>query len=176
VAIAGISMGGTLALQMALDQPAQVSRLVLINTFACLRPKQVEAWLYFASRFALAHLLGVRVQAQAVANHLFPGPEDTALRQVFIEQISQANPAGYRAAMRALARFNVSHRLDQVSAPTLVITGADDSTVPPATQEFLAKHIHNTRHEIIAGAGHAVIVQKPVQINRLLIDFITSDS
>jgi 3-oxoadipate enol-lactonase len=174
--IVGISMGGSVALQMAIDTPSQVSRLVLINTFACLRPRQASAWLYYAIRFFLAHIIGVQTQARAVANHLFPRPEDAVLRELFIEQISQADPAGYRAAMRALARFNVSKRLAEIGAPTLVITGDQDTTVPREIQDKLAQNISSARHEIIRGTGHAVTVEMPDQVNRLLIAFIKEGS
>jgi 3-oxoadipate enol-lactonase len=170
--IAGISMGGTVALQLAIDRPDLVSRLILINTFARLRPMQLRTWLYFASRFFLAHIIGVRTQARTVAKHLFPRPQDAALRELFVEQISQADPAGYRAAMRALARFDVSRRLAEISVPTLVITGDQDTTVPREIQQALATHIPGACHEIISGAGHAATVEKPEQINRLLINFI----
>jgi 3-oxoadipate enol-lactonase len=173
-AIVGISMGGTLALQIALDNPDLVSRLVLINTFSCLRPRQIKTWCYFAARFILAHAIGVHRQAQAVAYHLFPDPKDEALRQIFISQISEADPSGYRAAMRALARFNVSARLNEVTIPTLVITGGNDTTVPLDVQGILANNIPGARHTTIPGAGHAVTVEQPDQVNRLLIDFITS--
>ena len=126
--VVGISMGGALALQMALDNPELVSRLILINTFSHLRPKRVKTWVYFAVRFAMLHIIGLKAQAHAVATHLFPSPADAALREIFYTQISQADPAGYRAAMRALARFNVSrasrrsqsqHWLSQVRMTTL---------------------------------------------------------
>ena len=173
--LVGISMGGALALQMAIDAPTRVSKLVLINTFACLYPKNARTWLYFASRFALAHIVGVRAQAYTVANHLFPRPEEAGLRQIFVDQISQANPAGYRAAMRALARFNVSSHLKDISIPTLVITGDQDRTVPREVQDFLVNNITGARQEIILGAGHAVTVEKPSQVNLLLTDFISDD-
>jgi len=170
--VVGISMGGALALQMALDNPELVSRLILINTFSHLRPKRVKTWVYFAVRFAMLHIIGLKAQAHAVATHLFPSPADAALREIFYTQISQADPAGYRAAMRALARFNVSRRLKEIAIPTLVITGENDNTVPPDLQSALTANIPNARHVLIAGAGHAVIVEKPDRVNRLLISFI----
>lgn len=173
VVVVGISMGGALALQMALDYPELVSRLILINTFSHLRPKRLKTWVYFAVRFAMIHIIGLEAQARAVANHLFPSPTDAALREIFITQIGQADPAGYRAAMRALARFNVSRRLKEIAIPTLVITGEGDNTVPPDLQRALAANIRNARHVLIAGAGHAVTVEKPDAVNRLLVDFIT---
>jgi pimeloyl-ACP methyl ester carboxylesterase len=174
--IVGISMGGTIALQLALDAPDKVAKLVLINTFACLRPKHARTWLYFASRFILAHLISVGSQQRIVANHLFPRPEDSALREMFAQQLSQANPAGYRAAMRALARFDVTNQIHSIMIPTLVITGDQDGSVPREIQDSLAENMPHAQHAIITGAGHAVTVEKPAEVNRLLVEFIKIDS
>lgn len=172
--IVGISMGGTHALQFALDYPQSTRKLVLINTFARLRPRNLSGWFYFALRFLLVHSLGVPYQARTVAQRLFPDPEQTELRQEFIAQIEQADPTGYRAAMRALARFDVQERLAEIHLPTLVITASNDTTVPPAAQKQLASGISAARQEIIQGAGHAVTVEKPELVNQILVDFLKS--
>jgi pimeloyl-ACP methyl ester carboxylesterase len=151
--VVGISMGGTLALQLALDFPVLVDRLVLVNTFACLRPERLSIWLNFALRFVLVHTLGLQIQARTVARRIFPRSDQELLRKVLFEQICQADPKGYSAAMRALARFNVLHRLGEIHVPTLVITGELDGTVSPKNQRILADRIPNARQEVIPGAG-----------------------
>ncbi len=175
-AVVGISMGGCVALQMAIDEPQLVTKLVLINTFSRLRPRNVGALFYYATRLFLAHAIGVKTQARAVAHHLFPGAGDEALRALFIDQISQADPAGYRATMRALARFDVTQRLPGIQIPTLVITGEQDTTVPIEIQNELASRIPNAQHKTIPGAGHAVTIEKPNEINHILIEFINANS
>ncbi|MEJ2708007.1 MAG: alpha/beta fold hydrolase [Anaerolineales bacterium] len=172
--VVGISMGGTHALQFALDYPQSTRKLVLINTFARLRPGNLSGWFYFALRFLLVHSLGVPYQARTVARRLFPDPEQAELRQALIAQIEQADPTGYRAAMRALARFDVQQRLAEIHLPTLVITASNDTTVPPAAQKQLASGISGARHEIIQGAGHALTVEKPELVNKILVDFLKS--
>lgn len=174
VYVAGISMGGAHALQLVLDHPELVSKLVLVNTFAHLRPAHLSGWLYFGSRAALVHTLGLKTQARLVAKHLFPAPEQAELRRMAIEQIVQASPQGYRAAMRALWRFDVRHRLGAVSIPTLVVTASGDRTVRPETQRALAQGIPNARQAIVHNAGHAVIIDQPQEFNRLLLNFFES--
>ena len=75
VSVVGISMGCTLALQLALDHPSLVEKLVLVNTFARLRPSGIRELLYHSYRFLFVHILGVASQAQLVSQHLFPYPE-----------------------------------------------------------------------------------------------------
>lgn len=170
--IVGISMGGTHALQLALDYPHLVRKLVLVNTFSHFRPTRLSSWLFFALRYLLVHTLGLETQAKAVARRLFPGPERESLRAAYIQQVTQADPRGYRAAMRALATFNVSHRLHEIKAPTLVITGENDATIHPLSQAHLAQSIPGARQVVIPNAGHAVIADRPEQFNAALVEFL----
>lgn len=170
--IVGISMGGAIALQLALDHPQTVSKLVLVNTFASLRPEKLSIWLYFAFRLLLVHTLGLPAQARTVARRIFPHPEQEELRQMLIAQITQANPRAYRAVMRALGRFDVTSRLGEIRVPTLVITGEQDTTVPPNSQQTLVEGIPNAWQIVMTGAGHAVSVEQPEAFNQLLLDFL----
>lgn len=169
--VVGISMGGTVALQLALDYPDFVDRLVLVNTFARLQPDRLVGWLYFAWRLLLVQTVGLPSQARLVARRIFPKPEQEALRQELYEQILQANPAAYKGAILALARFNVLHRLSQVRAPTLIITGDEDTTVSPRNQASLLS-IPEARQVIIHGAGHGVIGDHAAEFNQILLGFL----
>ncbi len=171
--VVGISMGGTLALQLALDYPNRIDRLVLVNTFAGLRPKSLKVWGYFLYRFILVHTVGLDQQARFVAQRIFPKPEQEILRRELIAQVSQASPAGYRATMRALGLLDITSRLGEIHCPTLVITGEQDSTVPPDVQNILVHSIPGASQEIIPGAGHAVSVEKPDEFNRILLAFLS---
>ena len=171
--IAGISMGGTIALQLALEKPGLVEKLVLINTFARLRPVSLRSWIYFITRFFLVNVTGIRTQANYVVRRIFPRQDQEEFRNILLSQIMQANPQGYRAAMRALASFNVVSRLPEIQIPTLVVTAENDTTVPPRTQYALVEGIPDARQAIISSAGHAVIADQPDRFNQVLIDFLT---
>ena len=66
--------------------------------------------------------------------------------------------------MLNLGLFNVVRRLGEVKAPTLVITGQNDTTVDPQRQKVLVNNIPGARQVIIPGAGHAVSIDQPVTI------------
>jgi 3-oxoadipate enol-lactonase len=174
VDVVGISMGGTHALQLAISRPDLVRKLVLANTFSRLRPSSPNEWIYFTIRFFLVHTLGLKVQARTVAQRIFPGPELDEFRQAFLGEILQADPKGYRAAMRALAGFNANPYLASIHCPTLVITSSDDTTVNPAIQKKLAKGIPNARQVLIDNAGHAVIATQAAKFNEILLAFLQS--
>ncbi len=170
--LAGISMGGVLAQQIAIEYPETINKLVIINSYARLDFSKPQTWPYFLTRVILLHTLGLPVQAKAVARKVFPKPEQEMYRRVLIDQILQADPRSYRSAMHDLARFNSADRLHRIQAPTLVITGEQDSTVAPKIQSRLAQGIPNCRQVIIPDAGHAVSIDQYQEFNRILVDFL----
>ena len=172
--VVGISMGGTLALQLAINHPDRVTKLVLVNTFAKLEVANWRVFPYFLLRFILVHTLGIPTQARAVSKRIFPHPDQEFLRQELIRQISQADPKAYRATMRALAIFNVQNRLSEICCPTLVVTGEADNTVPLHNQQQLVQNIPGARQVLMPNAGHAVTVEQPESFNQIMMDFLLS--
>jgi 3-oxoadipate enol-lactonase len=174
--IVGLSMGGAAALQFSVSYAQYTRSLVLVNTFAALRPGSTRGWFYFALRLLLVHTLGLPTQAEFVSRRVFPKPEQELYRQAFIAQVQQANPRAYRSAMRALARFDLTRNLQDIQCPTLVITGKDDTTVPLRLQRRLAASIPGAEHVIIPGAGHAVSIDQSELFNRCLLEFLIKHS
>ena len=172
--IVGISMGGVIALQFALDYPELVKKLVLVNTFAVLRPAHWSGYFYFFQRFLLVNTLGLPAQARVVAQRIFPAPDQEPLRQLLVEQITRADPRAYRAAMLNLGLFNAVNRLGEIKTPTLVVTGQYDTTVDPQRQKTLVDGIAGARQLTIPGAGHAVSIDQPELFNTALKEFLLS--
>ncbi|HEX7541947.1 MAG TPA: alpha/beta hydrolase [Anaerolineales bacterium] len=170
--VVGLSMGGTIAQQFSLDYPHLTRKLVLVSTFAALRPDRLSGWLYFIQRFILVNTLGLPAQAKVVAQRIFPGPRNGQLREMLVQTISHADPRAYRKAMASLGLFNSVKRLGEIKASTLVVTGADDTTVTPARQRMLAEGIPAARQVIIPDAGHAVPVDQAERFNRELLAFL----
>ena len=164
--VAGISFGGAVALQLALDAPQRVRSLTLINTFAHLRPRGLGQWAHMLFRSLLAALLGPHRQAELVARRVFPRPEHAAYREMLARSIRQADPRVYRGVMRALWAFDARPRLAEIRQPTLVVTGSADTTVDPAVQAELARGIPTARQVVIPGGGHAVIADQREAFNR----------
>lgn len=175
VTVVGLSMGGTIAQQIALDFPQQTRALVLVSTFSVLRPERLEDWLYFLRRFILVSALGLPAQARYVAERIFPGPQNEELRALLIASIEKADPRAYRAAMRALGWFNSKRRLGEIQIPVLVVSGRKDTTVPLVSQRKLVGGIQGARQVVIDGAGHAVTIDHPEAFNRVLLDFLAQN-
>ncbi len=171
--LAGISLGGAVALQAALDFPERVRGLMLINTFACLKPHSLSEWVYFTRRGILAFLRSPAVQAKMVADRVFPHPDQHIYRQMLVENINKANPRVYRQAMIALAKFDVRNRLAELNKPVWVVSGAADTTIPLMAQYDLVRRIPNARHYCVSEAGHAVNIDRPEEFNRILLKFLS---
>jgi pimeloyl-ACP methyl ester carboxylesterase len=168
----GFRWGGVIAQQFALDFPLLTKKLVLVSTLSVLRPETLGGWVYFFRQAVSVLLLGPEVQAQMVARRLFPGPQDQELRDMFIAIVSRADPPAYRRSMLALGLFDSRKRLHELQAPTLVITGANDSTVSPDRQKLLAQAIPGARQVVIPMAGHAVSVNQTEKFNQVLLEFL----
>lgn len=170
--VVGISMGGTVALQLALDHPEFVSKLVLVNTFARMKFTSPREILYLLTRLLIASLVGPEKQAEMVAKRVFPHPGQETLRNNLKQRILHTNPCSYRSALQSLWKFDVFNRLKELKMPVLVITGAEDTTVPPKVQEEMARAIPNARHVVVEGSGHGVIADNPEVFNMILLEFL----
>ena len=174
--LVGLSLGGCVAQQIALDCPARVRSLTLVNTFARLDSGEPRTALLVALRMGILGILGLPTQAHFVAARLFPKPEQAPLRQIAAQRIAANDPPTYRRMLVAIKRFDVRDRLGEIRCPTLVIAGERDTTVPLRAKRFLAAHIPGARLEIVADSGHATPVDQPDAFNELLTRFLQSVS
>ncbi len=170
--VLGISLGGAVAQQLALDFPELVRSLVLVNTAARFVSESWRQRLMGVRRVAGVYLFGMDRVAEAVAMRLFPKPEQAPLRRETVERLRTNDVAAYRATLWAIARFNVRARLGEIACPTLVVAGDEDSTVPLASKRLLAQRIPHSRLEIIANSGHATPVDQPEAFNRVAMQFL----
>jgi 3-oxoadipate enol-lactonase len=170
--VVGLSMGGVIAQQFALDFPDLVRKLVLVSTFSVLRPEDLKGWWYFLRRAAVVISRGKDEQAQIVAKHIFPRQNDQVMRDMYISSVRNSDPGAYRMAMVSLGRFDSRKRLKNMHIPTLVITGEEDTTVSPSRQKRMADGIEGACQVIIKGAGHAVSVDQAETFNETLLEFL----
>jgi len=172
VHVIGLSMGGVLAQQLVHDHPHLVDRLMLASTYAVMRPKKLSTWFYFLRRLSALSFRGIPAQAEVVARQVFPKPEQAVLREMLVTTISSADKKTYQEAMRSLGLFDSRRWLNKINHPTLVISGAMDTTVPPKAQLKLAEGIPGARQVLIEDGGHAVNVDQFERFNEIMMDFL----
>jgi pimeloyl-ACP methyl ester carboxylesterase len=132
--VVGLSLGGLVAQQMALDFSERVCSLALTNAFAHLLSVGVARLARLAWRGIVSLALPLERSAQHVARSLFPFPEQAELRRLTAARIAANDPAAYRASIAAIRRFDSRRRLCQITRPTLIVTGDRDRSVPRSLQ------------------------------------------
>jgi pimeloyl-ACP methyl ester carboxylesterase len=169
--VVGISMGGMIALQLAVDEPALVRSLVVVNSGPELVVRTFRERLMILQRFLIVRLLRMRKMEEVLSQRLFPRPDQAPLRQMFVERWAENDPRAYREAMRALVGWSVADRLGDIRCPTLVIASDQDYTPVSAKEAYVAR-MPNARLVVIPDAHHAVTVERPEEFNQALLDFL----
>jgi 3-oxoadipate enol-lactonase len=170
--IAGISYGGELSLAFALRYPARTRTLIVSSSVSQIDPL-LRAW--GESWIAAARLRDPDMLFRVTC------PLN------FSEAYIAANPAALAAArgryklldmdaflelMLAFSRLDLTARLHEITAPTLVIVGEDDLLKPRRYSEIIAREIPAASLAIIPHAGHAVCLERPDLFNSLLLGFL----
>lgn len=182
--LAGHSLGGLIAQQVSLSQPGRVSSLALLCTF--LRGKQGATMSLPLLRLAIRSRIGTRrMRRHAFVEMVMPGEYLAAvdrdalcegLQGLFGRDLADQPPIVMQQ-VRAMARFDASGRLASLAGiPTLVLSAAHDMIARPEYGRALAAAIPGAAFVEIGGAGHAVTIQCPAEVNRLLLGHLESAS
>jgi len=168
----GISMGGVVAQFIGLNYPERINKLVLINTFASIRPQKLDQWYYLIKRYLSTRLLGKNEQAKLVAYRLFPDPDQQIYRDEIIRQITRADAHVYQQALTRLGLLDNRKRMKKIQNETLVLTAEGDTTVPVQNQIEMAKLIPGAKQVFIPKSRHAVIIDQPEIVNQKIVAFL----
>jgi 3-oxoadipate enol-lactonase len=79
---------------------------------------------------------------------------------------------GYAACCAAIETMDLRSRLGAITAPTMVVAGAEDVPTPPVHGELIAGSVPGARFEVVADAGHLANVEQPAEITALLLDHL----
>lgn len=168
----GLSMGGMIGQHLALKAPDRIGRLVLADTTSRMPPEAGPLW---AERIRIAQEKGMEAHVQPTLERWFTAPWRAAHPEVMetIGTLIRNTPvAGYVGCAQAIARIDVTDRLDGIKAPTLVIVGRDDVGTPPAMSEAIAAAIPGARLAVIPAASHLSNIEQAEAFNKLLVDFL----
>jgi len=168
--VAGLSMGGYLALELWRQAPGLVRGLALCDTKAGADTPEGAAGREAFARTALEQ--GLTWVADAMAPKLLrPSPEPAVLKAVR-HLVAGGTPAGVAAAQRGMAvRPDSSPTLATIAVPTLVVVGEQDGLTPPSEAEKLAAGIRGARLVTIPGAGHLSNLENPTAFDAALLQW-----
>lgn len=173
VSFCGLSLGGVVGMWLAVNAPERVERLVLCCTAASFAPRQ--GWV---DRAATVRADGMGAIADAVLGRWFrPSFQDAHPDVVarFRATLVSTPAEGYAACCDALADADLTSRLGEIAAPTLVLTGADDPVAPPATGDALAAAIPGAVHTVVQRAAHIANIEQPDAFTAALLRHLGRD-
>ena len=174
--ILGVSMGGMIAQEIAINHPERVDRLVLGCTFA-----KAGTSAHSAKMNKAIEAYGRSSQNEASQRRLISAMIDLSFnkrssRLLFLPfakiAIRFSSISGILAQMNAVSAHDTVDRLKMVRAPTLVITGTDDRLVSPVSSEIIAKLVPNAKLVTMAGGGHTFFIEMHKEFNSEVLHFL----
>jgi pimeloyl-ACP methyl ester carboxylesterase len=179
--IVGLSMGGYVALTIALEQPHVVRSLVLVGTGAG-GPNRVRRPPHVAAAFTSALRLPYDEFARQTMPYTF-SPGWTEEHPERFEEILAARlerPTPYATieahAEACYAFYGPGCEVERIEARTLVIHGSEDLIVPVENGRRLAERLPNAEYAELRGRGHNLPLEDPHTFARLVLEFVGSDA
>lgn len=174
----GLSMGGMIGMRLALAHPGAMRSLVLLDTSA--DPEAPDRAPAYEAMASMLREQGPESVVDGVMAILFSptflqGRPDKAKRER--DRLLELDRIGVSNATYAVTRRkDISDRLHEIKAPTLVMVGEVDAATPVERAQAIQAAIPGSRLEIIPSAGHMSPIEKPEEVTRLIVDFLSGVS
>lgn len=168
MAVAGVSLGGMIAMQLAVMEPARVEKLALICTSATM---DSGAW---DDRVRLVREQGMASIAQLAMGRFLSETfrsDQPAIAATIERQLRDMDPGGYAGCAAAIRDMRIADRLGDIQCPTLVITGTRDSSTPfEGHGQVLLRSIPGATHRALE-TSHLAPIESPSEIENSLRAF-----
>jgi pimeloyl-ACP methyl ester carboxylesterase len=184
----GHSMGGFTSVELAIDFPERVERLVLVSpaglsTYENPRDLRVVAqmrrfrWIvntYHARVAAHAEILARRPRLRLLepTTHVVARHSDRLPAPFMAEFMRGLGAPGYIEGMAANFDYDYRDRLGEIACPTLIVWGDRDRVVTPKDADLYERLIPNARKAIFKDTGHMAMIERPMAFNALLEGFL----
>jgi pimeloyl-ACP methyl ester carboxylesterase len=197
-AVVGASLGGRIALELALEHPKRVRRLVLVNALGLGRPnvqlsyglltlpRVGEAFMKFAGdavRLAPQQMIRrIAARYAGAGGNLKVTMDDDYFKNLRELYAADGYPDAYLATVRSLvtpkallaADHDLSKRLGEIKMPVQLIWGGNDPLFPVAHAARAHALIAHSRLAVLEGAGHTPQAERPEEFNRVLDNFLST--
>lgn len=174
-ALAGLSMGGYIALEIMRQAPQRVAKLALLDTGAGAetadRTEARKPLLELARRGRFAEITDL--QFPCLVHH--SRHDDAALKAIVRTMNAETGAEAYLRQQQAImSRPDSRPHLAAIACPTLVVVGDDDQLTPPELAHEMASAIPRARLAVIADSGHLSTLERPAAVNKALVEWLSS--
>jgi 3-oxoadipate enol-lactonase len=162
----GVSMGGMILQQLAVDYPDRVRALVLVSTTdgAMVLDKDLPT---------IGNPRDFRDVSRNIIIESFPSGVSAALYQPLLDRIPTWNATVLREALTSMAQANVHGEIRKITAPTLVVVGAKDDVATPAIARGIQAQITGAQLSVF-NTGHFMMAEDPERFRAVLRTFLQS--
>ncbi len=172
VHVVGLSMGGMIAFQLAVDAPDLIRSMTIVNSGPELVPRNRTEKMALWSRVMIVRWFGLERMGRILAPRLFPNPDQGPDRARFLERFLTNDRAGYLAALQALIGWRVTPSIGAIRVPTLVVASELDYT-PPERKEEYVRLMPNAKMVVVPDAHHGLPIEDPETFNEVLAEFLS---
>jgi pimeloyl-ACP methyl ester carboxylesterase len=171
--IFGVSMGGMIAQEFALQYPERVRSLILGCTAAG-GPTALRAEPEATQLLLARHNLSPEQAAEAIVPFIYDSgtPRERIAEDIAIRRPWFPRPEGYLAQLQGILAWEAYSRLSGISVPTLVIHGETDRLVPPGNGKLIADRIPDARLVMIPHASHLFLTDQTEAAHRAILEFL----
>ncbi|WP_108815195.1 alpha/beta fold hydrolase [Loktanella sp. Alg231-35] len=168
-ALAGLSMGGIVAMEILRQAPERVERIALLDTNPLAENEDIKARRLPQMMAVKEGKLATIMRDEMKPNYLSDGPQRDEILALCMTMLLDLGPHVFLTQSRALMdRPDQTETLRRANLPALVLCGRDDTLCPIHRHELMADLIPQARLEIIDGAGHLPTLEKPELTNATL--------
>jgi 3-oxoadipate enol-lactonase len=156
----------------ALRYPQRTLSLIVTSAVSQVDPVlkgMIDAWAYAARTDDPEMLFRIVYPLTFSDAWIAANPETLALAR---ERYELLDMDAFLELLLSFGRLNVTSELEQITAPTLVVTGEADILKPRHYSELIAREIPNAEYALIPDAGHAALWERPEVFNSLILGFV----
>jgi 3-oxoadipate enol-lactonase len=173
VHIVGLSMGGMVAFQLAVDAPERLRTMTIVNSGPALPNDTFAAKKMLWSRLLLIHLVGLKRFAQKVAENMFASNDQNDVISALAAQIASNPKKIYLKNLKSLWGWSVLEQLADIEIPTLMLTGDCDYS-PVAVKKAIVDAMPCAELVVVKNSGHGTPIEKPDETNRAIKAFLNA--
>jgi pimeloyl-ACP methyl ester carboxylesterase len=163
--LAGHSMGGAIAMTTALEEPGRVAGLVLVGTGGRLRViKEILQ--------ASADPNRLKETVEVVTAWSFADQTPEKLVALAKMRMMETQSEVIHGDFTACNQFDILDRLTEIQVPSLILCGEQDRLTPLKYARYLDEHIPESTLVLIEGAGHMVMLERPLEVAEAVKNFL----